>query len=85
VGWLGWIVVGFVAGMLAKTVTGVRDLGCIATTIVGILGGILGGLLFVAVGGSGIEEFSLYSLLVAFVGACILLFVFGVAMGRRRE
>ena len=83
-GWLGWIVVGFVAGMLAKVVTGVR-LGCIATTLVGILGGLVGGFLFVAAGGSGIDEFSLYSLLVAFVGACILLFLFGVVMGGRRE
>lgn len=81
-GWLGWIVVGFVAGMLAKLVTGVRDLGCIATTLVGILGGLLGGFLFVAAGGSGIDEFSLYSLLVAFVGACILLLLFGVLTRR---
>lgn len=84
-GWLGWIVVGFVAGMLAKLVTGVRDLGCIATTLVGILGGLLGGFLFVAAGGSGVDEFSLYSLLVAFVGACILLLLFGVLTRRGRR
>lgn len=83
--WLGWIVVGFVAGMLGKAVTGVRDVGCIATTLVGILGGILGGILFSAAGGSGIGDFSLYSILVAFVGACILLFLFGVLLGRRGE
>jgi len=85
VNWLGWIVVGFVAGMLGKVVTGVRDVGCIATTVVGILGGVLGGILFSAAGGSGITDFSLYSILVAFVGACILLFVFGVVIGRRGE
>jgi uncharacterized membrane protein YeaQ/YmgE (transglycosylase-associated protein family) len=72
--WLSWIVVGFVAGVLAKLVTGQDRPGCLGTIVIGILGGLLGGLLFTAVGGKGIDEFSIYSILVAFVGATILLF-----------
>lgn len=79
-GWIGWIVVGFVAGMLAKAVTGVKDLGCIATTLVGIFGALVGGVIFTAAGGSGVDEFNIYSLFVAFIGACVLLFVFGVLL-----
>ena len=63
--WLSWIVVGFVAGALAKTVTGVR--------------------LFKAAGGEGVNRFSLYSLLVAFIGATVLLFIWGALTGRDRE
>ncbi|HEY8218407.1 MAG TPA: GlsB/YeaQ/YmgE family stress response membrane protein [Acidimicrobiia bacterium] len=72
--WLSWIVVGFLAGVLAKLVTGQDRPGCLGTIVVGILGGLLGGALFSAAGGEGINDFSLYSVLVAFVGATILLF-----------
>jgi uncharacterized membrane protein YeaQ/YmgE (transglycosylase-associated protein family) len=78
VSWLSWVVVGLIAGALAKTVTGVRGAGCIGTMLIGIAGGILGGILFSAAGGEGINEFSIYSLLVAFVGATVLLFLYGV-------
>jgi uncharacterized membrane protein YeaQ/YmgE (transglycosylase-associated protein family) len=83
VSWLSWIVVGFIAGALAKGVTGVKGAGCIGTILIGIAGGILGGILFSAAGGEGINEFNLYSLLVAFVGATLLLFVYSVLTGGR--
>jgi uncharacterized membrane protein YeaQ/YmgE (transglycosylase-associated protein family) len=83
VSWLSWIVVGFVAGVLAKAVTGQRRrIGCLGTLVVGILGGLLGGALFKAAGDEGINSFSLRSLLVAFVGATLLLFVWGAIAGR---
>jgi len=82
--WLSWIVVGFLAGVLAKKVTGQHRPGCLGTIVVGILGGILGGALFKAAGDEGINDFSLRSLLVAFVGATILLFAWGV-LARRDE
>ena len=72
--WLSWIVVGFVAGVLAKLVTGQDRPGCLGTILVGILGGLLGGAIFTAAGDQGINDFSIRSVLVAFVGAVILLF-----------
>jgi uncharacterized membrane protein YeaQ/YmgE (transglycosylase-associated protein family) len=48
--WLSWIIVGFVAGVLAKLVTGQDRPGCLGTIFVGILGGLLGGAIFTAVG-----------------------------------
>jgi uncharacterized membrane protein YeaQ/YmgE (transglycosylase-associated protein family) len=85
--WLSWVVVGFIAGALAKGVTGVKGAGCIGTILIGIAGGILGGIIFSAAGGEGINEFSLYSLLVSFVGATLLLFIYGAITGggRRRS
>lgn len=79
--WIGWIVVGFIAGAAAKAVTGVRDAGCLGTIIIGILGGLLGGMLFNLAGGDGINDFSLYSMLVAFVGATVVLFVWNALTG----
>jgi uncharacterized membrane protein YeaQ/YmgE (transglycosylase-associated protein family) len=81
--WFAWIVVGFLAGVLAKLVTGQDRPGCLGTIVVGILGGLLGGALFSAAGGEGINDFSLYSLLVAFVGATILLFGWGLVSKNR--
>jgi uncharacterized membrane protein YeaQ/YmgE (transglycosylase-associated protein family) len=85
VSWLSWIVVGFIAGALAKGVTGVKGPGCIGTILIGIAGGILGGILFSAAGGEGINEFSLYSVLVAFIGAVLLLFLYRALTGRGRR
>ena len=81
--WLSWIVVGFVAGVLAKAVTGQRRrIGCLGTIVVGILGGLVGGAVFKAAGDEGINEFSFRSVLVAFIGATVLLFLWGLVAGR---
>jgi uncharacterized membrane protein YeaQ/YmgE (transglycosylase-associated protein family) len=74
-GILGWIVVGLLAGGMARAATGSEKRGCLATMAVGILGGVIGGALFNAAGGKGITDFGLWSVLVAFVGACALLFI----------
>ena len=79
VGILSWIVVGFVAGALARAVTGgARDFGCLGTIVIGVVGGLLGGALFNAAGDEGISGFGLRSMFVAFVGACVLLLIAGV-------
>jgi uncharacterized membrane protein YeaQ/YmgE (transglycosylase-associated protein family) len=82
VSWLSWVVVGFIAGLLAKAVTGRDRPGCLGTVVIGIVGGIVGGALFKAAGGEGINSFSLYSILVAFVGATVLLFLWGLVQSR---
>jgi uncharacterized membrane protein YeaQ/YmgE (transglycosylase-associated protein family) len=86
VGLLGWIVVGFVAGALARAVTGGGwNLGCLGTIVVGVLGGLIGGMLFNLAGDKGIGDFGLRSMFVAFVGAVVLLVVVGLLTGRNRR
>jgi uncharacterized membrane protein YeaQ/YmgE (transglycosylase-associated protein family) len=84
VGVVAWIVVGLVAGVLAKGVTGVRGAGCLVTVFIGIAGGLLGGIIFRAAGERGLTGFSWWSLLVATVGAIVLLLVYGAISGRGR-
>jgi len=74
-GLVGWIVVGLLAGSLGRAATGSEKRGCLGTMVIGILGGIIGGALFNAIGGNGITDFGLWSILVAFIGACVLLFL----------
>lgn len=75
---LGWVVVGLLAGGLARLATGSEKQGCLGTLVVGILGALIGGALFRFATGSetdAFEEFQLSSVLVAFVGAALLLLV----------
>jgi uncharacterized membrane protein YeaQ/YmgE (transglycosylase-associated protein family) len=84
---LGWIVVGLIAGTLARWVTGSRHGGCLLTIVVGILGGVIGGALFrlATDNQKGVmDDFDIGSVFVAFVGAVLLLLVIG-AIGRERH
>jgi uncharacterized membrane protein YeaQ/YmgE (transglycosylase-associated protein family) len=73
---LAWIVVGIVAGLLAKwAVPGEGPGGIIGDFITGIVGAIVGGWIFNAFGSAGATGINVYSIVVAFVGAVILLLV----------
>lgn len=74
-GLIGWIVVGLIAGSIAQSVTGLEKRGCLFTLVIGALGGVVGGALFNLAGSRGIGDFGLWSLLVAFIGACAVSFV----------
>jgi len=65
-----WVIVGLIAGWLAGTVSRGRGFGCIADIILGMVGAIIGGWVFVKLGvfGGGI----LYSIAAATLGAVIL-------------
>jgi uncharacterized membrane protein YeaQ/YmgE (transglycosylase-associated protein family) len=80
---LGWIVVGLIAGMLASWVTRERRRGCIYTTVIGVLGALIGGALAQAAGEDGLGDFSWRSLLIAFLGACLLLLLLQALGGLR--
>jgi uncharacterized membrane protein YeaQ/YmgE (transglycosylase-associated protein family) len=69
-----WIILGAIAGWLASLVMKTnRQQGTLLDIVVGIVGAVIGGFLFEALGRTGVTGFNLYSLLVAFVGAVILL------------
>lgn len=74
-GILAWIIVGIVAGFLAKLVVrGEGPGGILGDLIVGVLGALLGGFIWTNVlHHAGLTGLSWHSLLVAFVGAIILL------------
>lgn len=77
-GILGWIVLGLVAGYVASTLVNNRGEGLPFDIIIGIVGAVLGGWLFTAFGVAGVTGFNLWSLLVAIVGAVVLLVIWHV-------
>ena len=73
-GLLAWIVLGGVAGWLASLVVGVgARMGCLLNIVAGVVGAVIGGAMFNALGSRGITGFTWWSLFVAVVGAVILL------------
>jgi uncharacterized membrane protein YeaQ/YmgE (transglycosylase-associated protein family) len=82
---IGWIVLGAIAGWLASIVTGRNaQMGCIANIIAGVLGGVLAGWIVSSVfGWEGVTGFNIYSLIVAFVGAVIVLGIWNLISRRR--
>jgi uncharacterized membrane protein YeaQ/YmgE (transglycosylase-associated protein family) len=80
-GLLTWILIGLVAGIIAKMVMGDR-FGWIMTILLGIVGAFVGGWLSGLLGGPGVTGFNIVSILVAAVGAIIVLAVYGFFMRR---
>lgn len=73
-GIISWIVLGGIAGWLASMIMKRNDqMGCIMNIVAGIVGAAVGGWVFSLFGGQGVTGFNLSSLLVAFVGAVIVL------------
>jgi uncharacterized membrane protein YeaQ/YmgE (transglycosylase-associated protein family) len=84
-GILSWIIVGLVAGVLAKMVVpGEGPGGIIGDMIVGIVGAFIGGWIFNFFGHTGLDGFTLWSVIVAFVGSVVLLFILRALTGGRR-
>lgn len=83
-GILSWIVVGLLAGWLAGMVMG-TGYGLVGDIILGIIGGLLGGFLAGALFGvpDAVNGFNLVSILVAAVGAMILIAISRMLRGRR--
>lgn len=76
-GIIGWIIIGALAGWLASMVTGNnKKMGAFANIAVGIIGAFIGGFIMNMVGGAGVTGFNLWSLLVAFIGSLIFLWIF---------
>lgn len=80
---LAWVVIGLLAGGAARKVVGARKRGLLGTLVVGVLGALIGGALFNAAGSHGVTHFGIWSLFVAFLGACLLLLVLQAVEGRR--
>ncbi len=81
-GWLAWIVIGLLAGAIAKAITPGRDPGgCLITIVIGIAGAVLAGFLGQQLGwyrpGQGA------GFLAAIVGAVLILLVYRMIAGRR--
>jgi uncharacterized membrane protein YeaQ/YmgE (transglycosylase-associated protein family) len=73
---LAWIVLGLIAGFIGSKVVNKRGEGLLLDIVLGIIGAIAGGWLFNQFGAAGVTGLNLYSLLVAVVGAIVVLLIY---------
>jgi uncharacterized membrane protein YeaQ/YmgE (transglycosylase-associated protein family) len=81
---IGWIVLGLIAGFIASKIVNKRGEGVIMDIVLGIIGALVGGFIFSTLGSSGVTGFNLYSMVVAVIGAVVVLLVYHAITGRRR-
>lgn len=75
-GILAWLIVGALAGWIASKLTGRgAQMGILGNIAVGIVGAMIGGFIMRIFGGVGVTGFNLWSIMVAVLGACVLLFI----------
>jgi uncharacterized membrane protein YeaQ/YmgE (transglycosylase-associated protein family) len=81
---IAWLVLGLIAGFIAsKIVNRQGNQGLLMSLVIGVVGAEVGGWLFRLFGMSGVTGLNVWSLLVAVVGAVILLFIYHQLIRRR--
>jgi uncharacterized membrane protein YeaQ/YmgE (transglycosylase-associated protein family) len=80
---IAWIVLGLLAGFIASKVVDHSGQGTIIDIVLGIVGAIVGGFLFTTFGSTGVTGFNIWSLVVATLGAIVVLVVKHAVTGRR--
>ncbi|HKT20776.1 MAG TPA: GlsB/YeaQ/YmgE family stress response membrane protein [Stellaceae bacterium] len=73
---LGWIILGLIAGFIGSKIVNKRGEGLVMDIVLGIIGALVGGYLFSAIGQIGITGFNLWSMFVAIVGSVIVLLIY---------
>ena len=82
-GLISWVVVGLIAGLLARWIMpGSEPGGLILTAILGMAGASIGGFLVGLLGGTGATGFNVWSIVVATFGAIVLLFLYNLIARR---
>ena len=81
---LAWIVLGLVAGFIGSKVVNNTGQGLLVDILLGVVGAVVGGFLFNQFGEPGVSGLNLYSLIVAVVGAILVLWLYHALVGRRR-
>jgi uncharacterized membrane protein YeaQ/YmgE (transglycosylase-associated protein family) len=82
-GIVSWIFVGLIAGFLASKVVNRTGEGFMRDVLLGVVGAIVGGWIFNALGQAGVYGVNLYSILVAFIGGVVVLVIYHALFGQR--
>jgi uncharacterized membrane protein YeaQ/YmgE (transglycosylase-associated protein family) len=81
---LAWLILGLISGFIASKLVNKSGEGVILDIVLGIVGAFVGGWLFSTFGQAGVTGLNIYSMLVAVVGAVVVLVLYHAVFGRRR-
>jgi uncharacterized membrane protein YeaQ/YmgE (transglycosylase-associated protein family) len=79
---LAWIVLGLISGFIASKIVNKSGEGAILDILLGIVGAVVGGFVFNALGATGVDGFNIWSMFVAVLGAMTVLAVKHALTGR---
>jgi uncharacterized membrane protein YeaQ/YmgE (transglycosylase-associated protein family) len=79
---VAWLILGLIAGFIASRIVNKSGQGAILDIVLGIVGAIVGGFLFSALGASGVTGLNLYSMVVAIIGAIGVLVAYHAIVDR---
>jgi uncharacterized membrane protein YeaQ/YmgE (transglycosylase-associated protein family) len=82
-GIIAWLILGLIAGFIGSKIVNKSGEGLVLDIVLGVVGAFVGGFLFNMFGGAGVTGLNLYSLLVAVVGAVVVLVVYHMIFRRR--
>jgi uncharacterized membrane protein YeaQ/YmgE (transglycosylase-associated protein family) len=80
---IGWLILGLIAGFVASKIVNRQGEGIVLDIILGVVGALVGGFIFTKLGAAGVTGFNLYSMLVAILGAVVVLVIYHAVIGRR--
>ena len=80
---LAWIILGGLAGFIASKIVNNTGQGLLLDVVLGVVGAAVGGYVFSLLGAAPVTGFNLYSMVVAIVGAVIVLALYHMVVGRR--
>jgi len=80
---IAWIILGLIAGFVGSKIVNKRGEGLLRDILLGVIGAVVGGWLFHAFGAAGVTGLNLYSLLVAVIGAIVVLVIYHAIFGKR--
>jgi uncharacterized membrane protein YeaQ/YmgE (transglycosylase-associated protein family) len=83
VGIIAWIVLGALAGWIGSKIFEGQGQGFMLNVVLGIVGAVVGGFIFSALGATGVTGFNLWSLIVAVVGAVVVLWLYNKMAANR--
>jgi uncharacterized membrane protein YeaQ/YmgE (transglycosylase-associated protein family) len=83
-GIISWIILGLIAGFIGSKIVNRQGQGFWLDIALGIIGALVGGFLFDMFGASGVTGLNIYSMIVAVVGAVVVLLIYNAVTGRRR-
>ena len=73
---LAWIILGLIAGFIGSKIVNRSGEGALLDIVLGVIGAVVGGFLFNQFGAAGVTGLNLYSLIVAVIGAIVVLFLY---------
>jgi uncharacterized membrane protein YeaQ/YmgE (transglycosylase-associated protein family) len=80
---IAWIILGLIAGFIGSKIVNKSGQGMLMDIVLGIVGAIVGGVVFNFFGAAGVTGLNIYSLVVSIIGAVVVLWLYHAVSGRR--